>query len=149
MPLKIALKAGEKIIINGAVMENVGSGVMKALILNNATILRERDIITEEDARTPASRVYFAIQNLYLFPNRRDNYLPLATRFLSDYGGAAPSAQSLIKEILEAVNQDKLYQALHLARKLVEHEGRVIGHAEQELAAALHEGPDGGESPSD
>jgi len=69
MPLKIILKNEEKIIINGAVMQNIG-GSLKALILNEAVVLREKDIITEEDAKTPASRAYFALQNLYLFPDR-------------------------------------------------------------------------------
>ena len=37
MPLKIVLKNGEKIIINGAVLQNIG-GAAKALVLNEAAV---------------------------------------------------------------------------------------------------------------
>ncbi len=149
MPLKIALKTGEKIIINGAVIENVGSGVMKALVLNNAAILRDKDIITDSEATTPASRVYFTVQNLYLFPQREEVYRPLAIQFLNEYAEAAPSAKNLVQDILNHMEDGTLYQALHLARKLVEHEGSVIGHAKDKLAATIRRRAERGESPAD
>lgn len=148
MPLKVVLKAGEKIIINGAVIENVG-GPIRALILNQAAVLRERDIVTEADAATPASRIYFIIQNLYLFPNRENVYRPMALRFLAEYAAAAPSAQPIIDGIISEMEAGTLYNALRLVRDLIAHEGSVIGHAQQELSTVLQQAPDGGQSASD
>ncbi len=53
MPLTINLKPRERLIVNGVVIENSGQ-LAKILIHNNAALLREKDIITEEQATTPA-----------------------------------------------------------------------------------------------
>ena len=54
MPLKIILKNGEKIIINGAVVQSIG-GSIKALVLDEAAILREMDIITDDGVENAAT----------------------------------------------------------------------------------------------
>ena len=41
MPLKLDLKTGEKMVVNGAVLENVGPSA-KILVHNMASILREK-----------------------------------------------------------------------------------------------------------
>ena len=57
MPLSIDFKAGDKIIINGAVIENLGSNSTIS-IHNQAAILRGKEILSAEDSTTPASRIY-------------------------------------------------------------------------------------------
>ena len=57
----IEIKSGDKLIINGAVIENTGSNT-KLLIHNQASILRQKEVMSEEDSITPAARVYFALQ---------------------------------------------------------------------------------------
>ena len=46
MPLKLDFKAGDKMIINGTVIENVGPNA-KLLIHNEASILREQAFETQ------------------------------------------------------------------------------------------------------
>ena len=72
MPLKIQLKKGQKIIINGAVLENSGTHTTSLIVRNDASILRDTDIITADDAVTPASRAYYSLQCLYLFPEEKE-----------------------------------------------------------------------------
>ena len=83
MPLTINLKPRERLIVNGVVIENSGQ-LAKILIHNNAALLREKDIITEQQATTPARRIYFAIQCEYLFPGQGrpvfTDHLPLSHR---------------------------------------------------------------------
>jgi flagellar protein FlbT len=148
MPLKVVLKAGEKIIINGAVIENVG-GPIRMLILNQAAVLRERDIVTETEAVTPASRIYFAVQNLYLFPGRDGTYRPIALQFLAEYLAAAPSAKPIIDTVVAEIEAGHLYNALRAVRDLIVHEGSVIDNAQQELSTVLQQYPAGGESAPD
>lgn len=148
MPLKLVLKNDEKIIINGAVLKNVG-GTLRALVLNEAAILREKDIITEDEALTPASRAYFAIQNLYIFPSLRDKYASLAEKFLAEYAAAAPSAAALVDDVLEAIRVGKYYDALRKSREIVEHEGRIVEDAGKEFTSILHEPTPSGESAED
>ncbi len=73
MPLKIDFKSGDKMVINGAVVENVGPNT-KLLVHNESAILREKEILSVADSTTPASRVYFSLQCSYIFPQKRDEY---------------------------------------------------------------------------
>ena len=66
MPLSIDFKAGDKIIINGAVIENLGSNSTIS-IHNEAAILRGKEVLSAEDSTTPASRIYFTLQCAYIF----------------------------------------------------------------------------------
>jgi flagellar protein FlbT len=59
--LKLTLKPKERFFINGAVVVN-GDRRSSLLIENNASILREKDIMQEREAGTPVRRIYFAIQ---------------------------------------------------------------------------------------
>ena len=56
MPLRIKLPAKEKIIINGAVIENAGEATT-IILHNRVDILRRTEVWTEQDALTPARRV--------------------------------------------------------------------------------------------
>ena len=73
MPLKLILKPGEKIVINQAVIENGGEKA-QLVLQNKARVMRERDIMTEENADSPAKRIYFLVQMLYLFPDKNRVY---------------------------------------------------------------------------
>lgn len=53
MPLKISLKPGEKFVLNGAVIEN-GDRRSVLVLQNKASVLREKDIMHEEQVTTPA-----------------------------------------------------------------------------------------------
>lgn len=121
MPLKMTLKPGERIIVNGAVLEN-GGHEAHLVFLNDAAFMREKDIISETDALTPASRVYFALQCVYIFPQRRDHYLTLLSSLLDDYLRAAPSSLGLVDKIRELVVRAEFYQALKSVRELIAHE---------------------------
>ena len=56
MPLTINLKARERLIVNGVVIEHAGQPA-RLLVHNNAALLREKDILTEAQASTPARRI--------------------------------------------------------------------------------------------
>ena len=66
MALKIALKPGERILIGGAVVKNGSRQTAELIVENNAPVLREKDILSEKEADTPCSRIYFVIQLMYI-----------------------------------------------------------------------------------
>lgn len=121
MPLKMTLKPGERIIVNGAVLEN-GGGEAHLVFLNDAAFMREKDILSEVDALTPASRIYFALQCLYIFPARRDHYNVVLAELMTDYLTAAPSALDIIERVRQQVGEGEYYQALKTVRALIAHE---------------------------
>ena len=125
MPLTINLKPGEKLIVNGVVLQNAHHAA-KLVVHNEAALLREKDIIAEEAANTPARRIYFAIQCQYLFPAKADHYLPLIHRFLREFGEAAPSTLPLVQKAEEDVAAGHLYHALKTAKQLIAREQEIL-----------------------
>ncbi|HEB79748.1 MAG TPA: flagellum biosynthesis protein FlbT [Rhodospirillales bacterium] len=147
MPLKIQLKKGQKVIINGAVLENATSRTASLLVINDAAIMRDSDILTPEEATTPASRIYYSLQCLYLFPEKEKSYLPRFYEFISSYLKAAPSSQSIMDKLRKLVDNGELYQALRLGQKLIAHEREVLSHVQEKLDEELRDAAPGGKSP--
>ncbi|HAD86532.1 MAG TPA: flagellum biosynthesis protein FlbT [Rhodospirillaceae bacterium] len=135
MPLKLDFKAGEKLVINGAVVENVG-GNAKLLVHNESAIIREKEILTQAETNTPAARVYFALQCAYMFPRHEEEYLATFREFLGDYIKAAPSAKDIGEEILKFADEAKLYRALKATQKLIRHEADTFSNLAEELETA-------------
>jgi flagellar protein FlbT len=125
VPLLIKLAPGEKIVINGVVVENGGDHTTLR-ILNQAHVLRAKDILTFDEANSPAKRVYYALQCLYLFPDHQEQYLDSARQFIDDFAKAVPSSGPLITEIIDHLKRSDSYQMLKVAKKLVEYERRIL-----------------------
>jgi|SRR5665213_574259 len=136
MPLTINLKARERLILNGVVIENAGQPA-RLLVHNNAALLREKDILTEAQASTPARRIYFAIQCEYLFPGKETLFLPIIYEFLRQFADAAPSTATLVDEIREFVDGRELYRALKSAKQLIQREQEILNDCSGE---AISEG---------
>jgi flagellar protein FlbT len=132
MPLKLDLKVGEKMIVNGAVLENVGQNA-KLLVRNMAAVLREKEILTQDDAVTPASRVYFALQCAYIFPQSRAGHLKHVDQFLGDYQDACPSAADIVETIRGHVADGEYYRGMKAARKLIAHELETLSEFRSEM----------------
>jgi len=67
MTLRISLRDGEKVVINGAVIRS--SGRSDLAIESKVTILRGREIMTPAEASTPARALYFHTMMAYLDPD--------------------------------------------------------------------------------
>ena len=126
MPLKIHIRKGQQVIINGAVLENVGAKAVSLVVKNDAAILRDSDIVSPKDATTPASRTYYALQCVYLFPERRDSYLRLFNDLSDSFVRAVPSSGDIIAALRKHVDAGQYYNALKKAQELIAHEGKVL-----------------------
>ena len=136
MPLSIDFKAGDKIIINGAVIENLGSN-SKLSVHNQAAILRGKEILSEEDSKTPASRVYFALQCAYIFPQNQEEYVVLFDNLLNEYIAACPSANEIGEVIRGFVVNGQLYKGLKSAQKLIAHEASILHSLGEKVEEAV------------
>lgn len=125
MPLKIFLNAGEKVFINGAVIESVERNA-RLVIHNQADILRQKDILAEDDVKSPAQRIYFAIQCLYIAPEESDEYLMLLHRLVTDFESAAPSSRELIARMSRHLMDGEIYRALKAAKQIVKYEEEAL-----------------------
>jgi flagellar biosynthesis repressor protein FlbT len=123
MPLKLSLKPAEKFVLNGAVLTN-GDKRISLVIQNKASVLREKDIMQPEDARTPARRIYFPIMMMYLDADSSERYYTdfalRMTEFLVAIRNKA--ARAACVEISRDVTEGSYYKALMLCKKLFEFE---------------------------
>ncbi len=138
MPLLIHVKKGKKIFINGAVLENATERTMTFLLRNKAEVLRCDDVLPPQEAATPAGRIYYALQCLYLFPDYRPRYLSVFSDLVESYRAAAPSVSALVERLFALVRAGQFYESLKLARELIAHEGQCL----QRLDACLAERAD-------
>jgi flagellar protein FlbT len=137
MPLLIDMKPGDKIIINGAVIESAG-GHSKLMVHNQATILRGREVMTEQDVCTPAARVYFALQCAYVFPANESEYLASFNNLLNEYQEACPSSQPIADTIRGLVAEHQLYKALRASQALLTHEFQLAQAVNAHLQSQLN-----------
>ncbi len=128
MALKISLKPNEKLIIGGAVVTN-GDTKCDLIVENNTPILRQKDILREEDANTPCRRIYFLVQLMYVDESNLVTHHGTYWKLVQDVVQAAPSTIPMIDQISEEILNARYYQALKLARKLIEYEKELVNHA--------------------
>jgi flagellar protein FlbT len=129
MPLKLSLKPGEKLVINGAVVTN-GDRRASLVLQNKASVLREKDILQREDANSPARRIYFPIMLMYLDETGADqHYEEFAVR-MTEFMNAVTNPEALAGCV--AVSKDVMsgnfYKALNRCRKLIQFEDERLAN---------------------
>lgn len=127
MALKIALKPLEKIIIGGAVIQN-GNHRSEFIVENSVPILRQKDIMREDEATTYCSKIYFIIQLMYIDGKNLVEYHQTYWKLIRDLIHAVPSTVSLVEKISECMLKNDYYQALKAGKKLIEYEREVLNH---------------------
>lgn len=136
MPLVLRLNPAEKIIINGVVIENTGSLAMLA-IRNRGNILRQKDILQLDEASTPALRVYYTLQCLYLFPDEAKAYSEALHQFMNDFEQAAPKSKPIIDALRARVEKGELYPGLKDAKRLIKFEWDLLGKTTEKARMLL------------
>lgn len=124
VPLIITLKAGEKFILNRAVLSLSKSASI--VIENKASFLREKHIMKPEDVDTLAKKIYYYCQLAYLWDDKFDEYFPQIKAACLDFVKAAPSTHVLVGSIGAALVQKDYFKLLKLARRLIEVERRLL-----------------------
>ncbi len=127
MPLKIELKPHESIIVGNAIITNENSRT-RFYIDGDVPILREKFILREKEATTPAKRLYFIVQQMYL-SNGNKELQKLFIEYMRDLQTASPSLHPFVTPVGEAVIMGDFYNAIKYASKLVEQERILFGEA--------------------
>jgi flagellar protein FlbT len=126
----LVLKLGphERVLINGAVIENGDRRSKLAIMTPNANILRLRDAIHPEQATTPVRRVCYIAQ--LVLSGDAD---PTATRHqllrgIEQLSQALtdPDSRRLLAEASRAVLEEQHYQTLKALRSLLPREERLL-----------------------
>ena len=123
MALKVRLRAGERLAINGAVIRNTSSRTAELEVLNEATLLQERDIMLPEQADTPVKTLYLLIQQMHLEPDRYDEHHKSFLQLSSDafavaFGEGDKETADLIMELVGSIGERNHIAALRRLQKL-------------------------------
>ncbi len=128
MPLKLSLKPGEKFVLNGAVVQN-GDRRGVLVLQNKASVLREKDIMQEHEANSPARRVYFPVMMMYLEEAGASRLHDEFARRMSEFMGVIRNPDVLADciNVSRLVLSREYYKALMTCRKLIDYEDERIG----------------------
>lgn len=124
--LKLAPK--ERVLVNGAVIENGDRRTRLSIMTPDANILRLRDAIHPEEATTPVRRVCYAAQLVLTGDSDpQESRLQLLRRIeeLSQVFTDSDSRKSL-SEATQAVVENQHYRCLKALRALLPREERLL-----------------------
>lgn len=117
--LMLKFPAGDRIVVNGAVIENVGRGARLRLLTPETQLLRLRDAIDPAAAVTPVGRLAHSVQMMLIgelcpagaLPDLVAALAPLRHAFVD------PEDRACIDALRQHLQEGQFYQALrHLGR---------------------------------
>lgn len=126
MTLRITLRDGEQMVVNGAVLR--ARGRAEVVVENRVSILRGREVMKPEDATTPARRLYLACMMAYIDEGARDAHQNSIVALLGDLLAAfeTVNAKAACVALAQCVATGDWYRALGQCRKLIDHETTAI-----------------------
>ncbi len=150
--LVLELRQGDMMIVNGAAIRFRNKARIE--LTSRARFLFGKQIMSAEEADSPARRIYYALQAAYIGeaaerPQALQRARELVGAFVSDAGSAL--AGEILEQALAAAEADDCYRALRLARQVVRYEDGVrsrAGRAAPGAAGALRAGVGGVRSES-
>jgi flagellar biosynthesis repressor protein FlbT len=136
LPLKLSLRPGEKFVLNGAVVQN-GDRRSTLVLQNKASLLREKDIMQEDEVTTPARRIYFPIMAMYIDELGAEKYYDEFVLRLSEFMGVIANPAILVDcvNISKHVMAREYYKGLMLCRRLIAYEDERLGHVPSSVPA--------------
>ena len=124
--LKLAPK--ERVLINGAVIENGDRRTRVAILTPNANILRLKDALHPDDAKTPVRRVCYIAQLILsgdADPDEARSQLLSGIEQLSQVL-IDPDSRKMLEDATDAVVSERYYQAMKALRLLIPREDRLL-----------------------
>ena len=138
--LVLELRADEVMIVNGAPIRFRTKARVE--LTAHARFLFGKQVMSPEQADSPARRIYFALQSAYIGDEQeRPRGLQSARELVAAFTEATTSALAadILARALAAAEADDCYRALKLVRRVVRHEDSVLGrNAEEESGKCLN-----------
>ncbi|RUP07484.1 flagellar biosynthesis repressor FlbT [Hyphomicrobium sp.] len=134
--LKITLRAGERIFINGGVLR-VDRKVSLEL-MNDVIFLLEQHVMKPEDTTTPFKQLYFMIQMMLMDPSLHMKARTMARESVANLLGSISNRilkQGLI-DTAELLDSDRPFDALKKVRSLLPVEAAEMNPQEQSKEVA-------------
>lgn len=122
--MRLRLRPGERLAINGAVVRNGSNRSVELEVLNTAILLHERDIMLPAEADSPLKAIYLAIQLMHLEPEQFQQH---HTQFIKSssltYAQALQEGDhttcNLVTELVSLVGERSFVPALKKLQKVI------------------------------
>lgn len=117
--LRISLRDGEKVVVNGAVLKAVGRTDL--IVENQVSVLRGRQVMKPEEATTPARQLYFHTIMAYVDSADSEGHQDRIVEALEKVMVLLPSeeASAVSLSFAKHVAQLQFYKALSDCRELM------------------------------
>lgn len=128
--LRITLKTGERVFINGAILR--ADRKVSVELLNDASFLLEQHVMNIDDATTPLRQLYYVTQQILLDPQHAQQRRDAALHVLRFVEQASPTEEvsQRLAELGEIIAKGRAFDALKLIRlmfRLEEHSVETSG----------------------
>ncbi|SFK90913.1 flagellar biosynthesis repressor FlbT [Shimia haliotis] len=129
--LVLKLSPKERVLVNGAVIENGDRRSRLSIMTPNAHILRLRDAIHPEEANTPVRRACYALQLVLSGDTNPEDVERLLLRHIEDLSQVFtdPDSRKQLALATESVIGGRHYQGLKALRVLLPREERLMAVA--------------------
>ena len=126
--LVLILSPKERVLINGAVIENGDRRSRLAIMTPDANILRLRDAIHPEDAKTPVRRVCYAIQLVLTGDSEPDAVHLSLLRQIEELSQVFTDndSRTVLGDASQALIEMQHYRAMKLLKGLYPREDRLM-----------------------
>ena len=114
MPLRFDLAIGEKLYVGRGVITN-GKARSMFVLEGNMPVLKEKDVITLEAARTTLDQLYRHLQQAYLYEQPATEFATFAVQAAAE----APEIYTSLTEVDALVAAGDLYRALKNLRRII------------------------------
>lgn len=124
--MKIALKSGERLFINGAVIRAERKTSIE--LMNDAVFLLESHVLQPEEATTPLKQLYFILQTMIMDPAAAPAAKDMFHVVLASVSGAFSSTEVLEKldEVGQLARKERWFEAMKTVRALYPLEARLM-----------------------
>jgi flagellar biosynthesis repressor protein FlbT len=139
--LVLELRQGDLMVVNGAPIRFRTKSRIE--LTAKARFLFGKQIMPPEQADSPARRIYFALQTVYIGNDEeRAQGLEVARGLIQEFQAATTSrlAREILNDALALAEGDECYRALKLVRQIIRHEDVVLGRMPTGATPALQKG---------
>lgn len=130
--LKVSLKAGERIYLNGAVLKTDRKVTLE--FLNKVTFLLEQHVLQPEATDTPLKQLYFLVQTMLIDPTASNVVLPVIQDMFRQLAVTFENRDVLsgLAETSLQIENGRAFDALRTIRRLLSIEAEILGKAGQD-----------------
>lgn len=135
-PMLISLRPGERVYINGAVLQVDRKVTIE--LLNDAMFLLEGHVMHYDETTTPLRQLYFVVQTMLMDPINADNTRALFKHIFNATVELFSNEAIIggLKVVETLVDSNRPFEALRAIRSLYPLEAAVLPEAAKALSAA-------------